>query len=194
MASTALSIYNSTIVGNNAAVGCGAGAIFAVGTVTLANTIVANNTSGGGCRLNCNGTVVSGPDSISDNGDCGATITQKTFAQINLGALTGSPAYFPLNPGSAAIDAGSNAICAAAPVNNTSQNGIVRPTDGNGDGIATCDVGSFEAAAVVVAPPPPPPTPAPVMSGWMMLLLAVMLYGAGLVRLRLKRAGKSPTR
>lgn len=140
VASNAMSIYNSTIVGNSANVTCGAGAIFAVGTTTLANTIVANNTSGGACRPNCNGSVASGPDSISDNADCGAAITQATLAQMNLGALAGSPAYFPLNTGSAAIDTGNVAICAAAPVNNTSQNGVTRSADGK------CDVGSFEAA------------------------------------------------
>lgn len=147
VASTPISIYNSTLVGNSASVSCGAGAIFAVGTTTLYNTIVANNTSGGACRPNCNGSVTAGPDSISDNADCGASITQTTFALINLGALTGSPAYFPLNPGSAATDTGSTSICAAAPVNNTSQNGIARSTDGK------CDVGSFESAAAAAGTP-----------------------------------------
>ncbi len=61
-----------------------------------------------------------------------------------LGALTGSPAYFPLNTGSPAIDAGNNAICAAAPVNNTSQNGVTRPTDGDGNGTVICATGAFE--------------------------------------------------
>jgi len=181
VASTGISIYNSTIVGNNANVVCGAGAIFAVGTTTLANTIVANNTSGGACRPNCNGSVTSGPDSISNNADCGATITQATFAQINLGALTGSPAYFPLNASSAAIDAGNVTICAAPPVNNTSQNGIARSTDGK------CDIGSFEAAAAVVAVA----APAPMISNWVMLLLAVALYCVGLAQIRRARAKKT---
>jgi len=41
----------------------------------------------------------------------------------------------------AALDA-----CAAAPVSNLDQRGDARPVDGNGDGTAICDVGSFEAA------------------------------------------------
>jgi hypothetical protein len=46
-----------------------------------------------------------------------------------------------LNPGSAAIDAGDNTICAAAPVNNTSQNGVTRPQG------PACDIGAYEAPA-----------------------------------------------
>jgi len=189
LASTSMTVYNSTIVNNSASVSCGAGAIFAgTGTTTFANTIMANNTSGGACRPNCNGNVAAGPDSIADTPNCGSA-TQATFAQINLGALTGSPAYFPLSAGSVAIDAGSNAICAAAPVNNTSQNGIARPADGNGDNTATCDVGSFEAAAI--APPiivaPTTPLPAPMLSQWMMLLL-----GAGLAFLAMARMRSVP--
>ena len=57
-----------------------------------------------------------------------------------LGALTGSPAYFPLNAGSPAIDASNDAICATAPVSNTSQNGLTRPQGPH------CDIGSYEAA------------------------------------------------
>lgn len=73
-----------------------------------------------------------------------------------LGALTGSPAYFPLNADSPALDAGNNATCAAAPVNNTSQNGVTRPTDGDGNGAATCDTGSYEAPATCTGVPTKP--------------------------------------
>ena len=179
LASTGLSIYNSTIVGNTGTVTCGAGAVFAVGTTTLFNTIVANNTSGGACRNNCNGSVTAGADSISDNADCGA-VTQKTFAQINVSALTGNPAYFPLKPGSAAIDAGDNAICAAPPVNDASQNGVARPIDGNGDGTAVCDVGSFESLRAPIAVVP---APVPTLAIWVTMLLAIALGGAALLHL-----------
>ena len=53
--------------------------------------------------------------------------------------MTGKPPYFQLNSASPAIDAGNNSICAAPPVNNTSQNGLTRPQGLN------CDIGSYEA-------------------------------------------------
>jgi hypothetical protein len=46
--------------------------------------------------------------------------------------------------GSPAIDQGNDAVCAAAPVNNTSQNGVTRPTDGDGNGTVICATGAFE--------------------------------------------------
>ncbi|MBE3065925.1 MAG: hypothetical protein IMZ73_00635, partial [Chloroflexi bacterium] len=70
------------------------------------------------------------------------TTTCNSIATIasdpNLGSLTGSPAYFPLNAGSPAIDAGDNAICSASPVNGLDQRGIARPQG------VYCDIGSFE--------------------------------------------------
>jgi CSLREA domain-containing protein len=45
-----------------------------------------------------------------------------------------------LSPRSPAIDAGSNQFCG-----DTDQRGVTRPIDGTGDGIAICDIGSYEA-------------------------------------------------
>lgn len=46
---------------------------------------------------------------------------------------------FALLPGSPAIDTGNSAACAAAPVNNLDQRGVVRPQGGG------CDLGAFES-------------------------------------------------
>ncbi len=110
--------------------------------MTLKNTIIANSTSGGDC-VNL-GTVSPSNNNLIEDSTNACGLTNGVNGNIigsdpNLGALTGSPAYFPLNPGSLAIDAGDNATCAAAPVNNTSQNGVTRPQGPN------CDIGSYEA-------------------------------------------------
>ncbi|ABU58935.1 beta strand repeat-containing protein [Roseiflexus castenholzii] len=150
-----LTVTNSTFSGNSAS-GIGGG-IFndGGGTLTLKNTIIANSTSGGDC-INA-GTVTT--DSINNliegTGGNACGLTNGTNGNIigsdpNLGALTGSPAYYPLNVGSPAIDAGDNATCAAMPVNNQSQNGVTRPVDGDMNGVAVCDIGAYERPLVKV--------------------------------------------
>jgi len=112
------------------------------GTVTLRNTIVASHESGG----NCVGPITNGGYNIDDGATCGWGLTNGSKSNTDplLGILTGSPAYFTLNPGSPAVDAGNDAVCTAAPVNNTSQNGVTRPADGDDNSVAACDIGAFE--------------------------------------------------
>jgi hypothetical protein len=105
--------------------------------VTLYNTIVANSASGG----DCSGTVADGGNNIVEDNTCGFS----GGTDPNLGALAnnGEPTQtFALLTGSPAIDAGNDAVCAAAPVNNESQNGLTRPQG------AHCDIGSFEKPSV----------------------------------------------
>jgi hypothetical protein len=104
--------------------------------VTLRNTIVANSLSG----ENCDGTITNGGSNLEDGTTCGWGSAFGSMSSTNplLGVLTGSPAYFPLNAGSLAIDKGDDPICAASPVNNQSQNGVTRPQG------AHCDIGAYE--------------------------------------------------
>ena len=128
-------IANSTFSGNSASDSGGAIGKY-LGTVTLSNTIVANSISGG----NCGGTIANGGSNLDDGTTCGWGSASGSMSNTNplLGALTGSPAYFPLTAGSPAIDKGDDPICAASPVNNQSQNGVTRPQG------AHCDIGSYE--------------------------------------------------
>jgi hypothetical protein len=93
--------------------------------VTLKNTIVANSSTGGNCT-----------DAITDGGG-NLSYPDTTCPGINadplLGPLqdNGGPTWTTaLGPGSAAIDAADDAICAADPVNNLDQRGVIRPRAG----------------------------------------------------------------
>lgn len=132
-------ITNSTFSGNSATYTAG---VSNDSYLILSNTIIANSTSGGDC--DSAGTLVGGINNLIEDAGHACDLTNGVDGNIigsdpNLGPGTGSPIYLPLNGGSLAINAGDNAKCAAAPVNNTSQNGLSRPQG------AHCDIGSYEA-------------------------------------------------
>jgi hypothetical protein len=130
-----LTVVNCTFSNNSASQGSG---LHKDGSavMTIKNTIVANSAAGG----NCFGTATAAStNNLSTDASCTTGFTQVTSLQLALGALTGAPAYFPLNVGSVAMDAGTNTDCPA-----TDQRGVARPQDGDGNGSAICDVGSFE--------------------------------------------------
>ena len=130
-----LDVADSTFSGNSAVDGGGVYNTYDA-TSTFTNTIVADSSLGG----NCSGAFVAGSTkNLDTDSTCSPGFTQVTSTQLALGTLTGSPAYFPLNLGSAAIDRGTNNGC-----HTIDQRGAPRPQDGDGDGTAICDVGSYE--------------------------------------------------
>jgi CSLREA domain-containing protein len=130
-----VTITNSTLAGNRATAN-GGGIYNRSGTVTLGNTIIANSSSGGDCVNSA--TINPSGSNLIEDGSCGFPVGGDPL----LGAFTG--AYFPLLSGSPAIDVGDNGICPTI-----DQRGVTRPQDGNGDGSAICDLGSYE-----LLPPP----------------------------------------
>jgi CSLREA domain-containing protein len=137
-------IINSTFSGNSA--NANGGGVFTYNivvpptppTTTIRNTIIANNIAVDDCWNHATGTLIGDHNIIMATSTCTSIAT--LTSDPNLGALTGSPSpvYFPLNIGSPAIDAGDDAVCAVAPINNQSQNGLPRPQG------AHCDIGSYE--------------------------------------------------
>ncbi|HEX2911459.1 MAG TPA: choice-of-anchor Q domain-containing protein [Chloroflexia bacterium] len=113
------------------------------GQVNLKNSLVANYYNG----LNCTG------DPVVDGGynlqypasSCGQTIAVKNPKLLPLANYGGPTPTMALDLGSPAIDAADNNVCNAVPVNGIDQRGNPRPTDGNLDNKAVCDIGAFEA-------------------------------------------------
>ncbi|MEX2140962.1 MAG: choice-of-anchor Q domain-containing protein [Pirellulales bacterium] len=144
-----MTIKSSTIASNSApgprfGLG-GPGGVVNGGTLTLQNTIIAQNDSTGFVR-DFAGTAVSlGNNLIGHKASSTGWIeSDKLDTDPRLGPLAdnGGPTMTqPLLPDSPAIDAGNNT---GAP--STDQRGNRRPRDGNGDGIALVDIGAFEFA------------------------------------------------
>ena len=147
-----LTLVNVTLAGGAASTG---GNIFADagGSARLQNTIVDSGTPG-----NCAGTVVSQGNNLSSEKSCAfAGLADQNSMPALLGPLAsnGGPTLtHMLLPGSAAIDRGSSGAC---PFND--QRGVSRPLDGDGDGVAVCDIGAVEAAFVPQQPVSGSPTP-----------------------------------
>lgn len=141
-----VSLKNLTVTGNDLA-----GISRSGGIITVRNSIVANQTSG---AIDCFGGVTSGGGNLDSDDSC---FNSGWTDQVNVDPLLspladngGTTLTMLPGPGSPAIDAGVNASCTA-----TDQIGTARPTDGDDDGTATCDVGALE----VRAPLPPANTP-----------------------------------
>jgi CSLREA domain-containing protein len=134
-------ITNNTFLANTAGTRGGAILTGGNGTLTVTNSTIRNsveNHSSSTATLkntivtaSCIGTITADAFNLATASTCGGA-TQVTFAQLNLGALTGSPTYLPLLPGSVAIDAGDNTVCPA-----TDQRGQARND-------LQCDVGAYE--------------------------------------------------
>ena len=133
-----VTVINSTFAGGSAYQG---GGIFNGGTLNMTNSIIANNTGS-----NCFAFYpIGGSNNLASDGTCGAGFTTSSASLLSaLGNYGGSTPTLALLPGSAAIDAGSDAVCAAAPVSNLDQRGLARAQG------AHCDIGAFESRAFVL--------------------------------------------
>ncbi len=137
-----LTLNNSTVSSNFASEGTGGSGIHGegFGTLTFNNTILANSINGSSdCTKNFDGlSVVSNGKNIIENNDCGI---QTLSVDPKLGPLknNGGPTKtHALLPGSPAIDAGDNALCAGSYINNLDQRNETRPFG------KACDLGAFE--------------------------------------------------
>jgi CSLREA domain-containing protein len=142
-------VTNSTLSGNSASNNGGGDIYVNGGSLNLNNSIVANSTNGGDCHRAA-GTINAQNSLIEGGLTCvNGTNTNNLTGDPLLGALadnSGSTQTMALLPGSPAIDAGDDSICAdAATVNDLDQRGVVRPQGSH------CDIGAFESRGFTLA-------------------------------------------
>ncbi len=138
-------ITNTTVFSNFAASnGGGVQSDSGSGSGSIKNTIIANNVAITG--TNCS---LAGVTSNGNNIDSGTSCSFSASGDLSntnplLGPLANNGGvtltHAPL-PGSPAINAADSAACAADPINNADQRGVLRP---QGD---LCDIGAMEATA-----------------------------------------------
>jgi hypothetical protein len=159
--------------------GFGGGIFENNGTVTLGNTIVAQQSRG----TDCYGSITSNGHNLDSDGTCNVQASDLTSSTPGLGPLSnnGGPTLTQaLLLGSPAIDHGDNAMCAAAPVNDVDQRDVSRPRNG---GISlTCDIGAFELCLECLRAAPA--ASAPVLAGLLVMLLVSGVYTAQRSRAR----------
>jgi predicted outer membrane repeat protein len=115
----------------------------------IRNTIFwGNPAASNGAQIYNNSSVPSVSYSVVEGDYVGGTniITEDP----KLGTLGGDGIFtqvIPIQTGSSAIDTGDNTICPL-----TDQRGMVRPQDGNINGLAVCDIGAYEYSAVNIPP------------------------------------------
>jgi CSLREA domain-containing protein len=135
-------LYHTTIAGNVATFGAGAG-ISNTGAITLYNTIVANNTAAS--QSNCSGTIGDGGGNLQYNPNTGcASISSGDPKLATLGNYGGPTQTMALLPGSAAMDVpAADAGCVAISLD---QRGWHRPYGPH------CDIGAYELGALLYLP------------------------------------------
>jgi len=115
--------------------------------VKLTNTIAANSTGGD----NCAGAFTDGGGNLSyPDATCGGINLNPLLGALqNNGGPTQTMA---LGDGSAALDVGNTAGCQNAQIDNRDQRGNPRFADGDGDTLAWCDIGAYEAQSLAGYP------------------------------------------
>lgn len=157
-------LFNSTVRGNGGFLGGGilngVSAVASLNNVTIADNAVSGTDGGTGVRnegqlqiensiladsdggLECVnlGSITAAGGNLIEDGSC--AIVGALTGDPRLDGPSGKPAHYQLQAGSIAIDVSDKSNCPGV-----DQRGKRRPTDGDGDGVNECDLGSVERPA-----------------------------------------------
>ncbi|MEO8391738.1 MAG: choice-of-anchor Q domain-containing protein, partial [Chloroflexota bacterium] len=148
-----VTIINSTIVNNTAALPATSGILMQNGPVTIQNSIVANNNGTNNCSIRTGGSLTDGGHNIDNGTTCNFSGTVGQNTNPLLGSLADNGGFtqtFALQAGSPAIDAGDNTKA-------VDQNGQVLFYDQRGSDFVriqdgTVDIGAYETNSGLNAP------------------------------------------
>lgn len=107
----------------------------------LLNTVITNSDDGvDDCTV---ASLTTNTNNFVEDGTCDAMYSGDPMLED-----VGDEGYAMPKDGSHLVDSGDNATC-----EDVDQRGVARPADGDGDGLAVCDIGSIEGAAAPANPP-----------------------------------------
>jgi phosphodiesterase/alkaline phosphatase D-like protein len=132
-------MVHSTLAGNSA--GSSGAGVHNLGTLDMANTILAGRPASDACANN--GTLITDEGNLVEDASCGTGLAVDPLLGL-LGNHGGSTETYALLPGSPAINAAEDSVCLAM-----DQRGVSRPQG------ADCDIGAYELrpATATTAPP-----------------------------------------
>jgi CSLREA domain-containing protein len=132
-----VTLTNNTFSGNHAAEGGDIYIKSSSAVVNVVNNIFANSGGGGNC-VGTGAAVASGSNNLIEDASTTCGLTAANGNLVGYDPLFADPDHGTLSDASPAIGAGADAACAAAPVSNTSYNGLARPQG------LHCDIGAYE--------------------------------------------------
>ncbi len=143
--------YRGTGANGAAGLGGGINNVGSAESAQLVNTIVARNTNPSGVPDDVRGAFSSLGHNLvgNDNGSVGfgaaGDLLNVDPLLWPLASYKGPTLTCALSPNSPAIDAGDDSRCGGS-----DQRGVSRPRDGDGDSVAHCDIGAYEAEPLLL--------------------------------------------